>query len=102
MQNGDEVVQLEGEPISTWEEFTTIIRERPSEELDVTVLRDGEEVTLTIIPKEVEGVEGQESFGQIGVYPAYEKSILGTVTYEEGNIKRVVQGEVIGTTIRGK
>ncbi|NBJ68362.1 MULTISPECIES: RIP metalloprotease RseP [Clostridia] len=81
MQNGDEVVQLEGEPISTWEEFTTIIREHPNEELDAKVLRDGDEVTLTIIPKEVEGVEGQESFGQIGVYPAYEKSILGTVTY---------------------
>ncbi|AUJ26647.1 MULTISPECIES: RIP metalloprotease RseP [Virgibacillus] len=81
IKEGDEIIQIEKDSISTWEEFHTIVRSSPSEELNVTVLRDGEEIALTVVPNEAEGVEGEESFGQIGVYQAFEKSILGTIPY---------------------
>jgi regulator of sigma E protease len=81
IKNGDEVVKIEDQSISTWQQFTTIVRENPGEELDLVVLREGKEVPLTVIPAEVPGMEGQEPFGQIGVYQAFEKSLLGTVSY---------------------
>ncbi|RFA37742.1 RIP metalloprotease RseP [Virgibacillus dokdonensis] len=81
LKEGDEIIQIEEDPISTWEEFHTIVSSSPNEELHMSVLRDGEEIALTVVPNEAEGVEGQESFGQIGVYKAFEKSILGTIPY---------------------
>ncbi len=81
---GDEVIRIEDTPISTWEEFTTIVRENPSEPLEMTVLRDDREEQLIVTPNAVESVNevGEPiTIGQIGVYAAYEKSILGTLTY---------------------
>ncbi|SES76068.1 regulator of sigma E protease [Oceanobacillus limi] len=79
----DEVIQIEGEAISTWEEFTTIVRANPGEELEMTVLRNGNTESIAVIPAEatIEGPEGEEVIGQIGVYQAFEKSFLGTVEY---------------------
>jgi len=81
---GDEVIKIEDTSISTWEEFTTIVRENPSEELQMTVLRDGEEEVLLATPNEVESVNQKGEpiqIGQIGVKTAMEKSALGTLTY---------------------
>lgn len=81
---GDEIIQIDDTPISTWQDFTTIVRENPSVELQVTVLRNEREEQLIVIPNEVESVNevGEPiKIGQIGVYPAYEKTILGTLTY---------------------
>ncbi|GGA62742.1 RIP metalloprotease RseP [Ornithinibacillus halotolerans] len=77
----DEIIQIDDVAISTWEEFTTIVRENPGKELSMTVLRDGETLNLIVTPNEVpyEGPEG--SYGQIGVYQALEKTFLGSFKY---------------------
>ncbi|MFD1850349.1 RIP metalloprotease RseP [Oceanobacillus bengalensis] len=83
MEN-DEVIKIEDNSISTWEEFTTIVRENPNEELTMTVLRDGQEHTLSVVPTEAQAVDqkGEEiSIGQIGVRAGFEKSVLGTLQY---------------------
>jgi regulator of sigma E protease len=80
----DEIIKIEDTTISTWEEFTTIVRQSPGEELSITVLRNGEEEILNMIPKEAEAMneKGETvTIGQIGVYQAFEKSIIGTVQY---------------------
>ncbi len=33
IQSGDEITAIDGTPVQTWEEFTTIVRENPEEEL---------------------------------------------------------------------
>lgn len=76
---GDEVVQIDGNPISTWIEFTSIIQKSANKELDLTVERDGKTETLTIVPKEVEREDVK--VGQAGVLLAFEKSFLGTFKY---------------------
>lgn len=80
----DEIIKIEDTTISTWEEFTTIVRQSPGEELSITVLRNGEEKILNMVPKEAEAMneKGETvTIGQIGVYQAFEKSIIGTVQY---------------------
>lgn len=81
----DEIIKIEDTTITTWEEFTTIVRENPGEELSMTVLRNGEEKTLNIVPKEGEAIneKGETiTIGQIGVRQAFEKSMIGTVKYD--------------------
>ncbi|WP_164668963.1 RIP metalloprotease RseP [Virgibacillus doumboii] len=79
IQAGDEIVQIDGNSISTWEEFTNIVRNNPEEELSVTVERNGETESLTVTPakQEQQGI----TFGQVGVRHAFEKSLTGTLEY---------------------
>ncbi|MBM7598563.1 regulator of sigma E protease [Virgibacillus halotolerans] len=80
LQSKDEIVQIDGAPVSTWEEFTSVVREHPDEEVNLVVKRDGKEEETTVVPKGVEAEPG-ETIGQIGVYQAFEKSFLGTFKY---------------------
>lgn len=78
-QHKDEIIQINDENISTWNEFTDIVRDNPEEELNMVIMRDGEAVELAVTPekKEVQGV----TFGQLGVTPLFEKSTIGTIKY---------------------
>lgn len=78
-QNGDEIVQIEGEQIDTWEDFTSIVRKNPDKELRMTVQRGEHTEKMTVTPQsaEIEDIE----IGQIGVYQAFEKSFLKTFKY---------------------
>ncbi|MGY0691593.1 RIP metalloprotease RseP [Virgibacillus sp. FSP13] len=79
-QHGDEIVQIDGNSISTWDEFDKIIKENPEEELTMTVKREnGETEELAVAPAKQEA-QGQV-FGQLGVTHAFEKSITGTLQY---------------------
>ncbi|WP_047981238.1 RIP metalloprotease RseP [Ornithinibacillus contaminans] len=81
LQENDEVVQIDDQSISTWEQFTAVVRENPGEELHMTILRDGDTETLTVVPNAIT-LEGQEEqIGQIGVYQASEKSFWGSFKY---------------------
>lgn len=75
----DEVVKVGEQPIDSWLEFTTIIRESANETVNIEVMRDKQIVDLTIVPTEVETEEG--SIGQVGVMLAFEKSFLKTFKY---------------------
>ncbi|PAV30034.1 RIP metalloprotease RseP [Virgibacillus profundi] len=81
LQQNDEIIEMEGNSISTWDEFTSIVRDNPGQELDMIVQRGESQESLTVIPNEVT-LEGQEeAIGQIGVYTAIEKSFFGTFKY---------------------
>lgn len=50
LQPGDVIVSIEGEPITSWEQSTAIIRSHPGDPLSVVISRDGAEQTLTVTP----------------------------------------------------
>ncbi|MFD1037951.1 RIP metalloprotease RseP [Virgibacillus byunsanensis] len=79
LQANDEIIQIEGNSISTWDEFTTIVQDSPGEELSITIQRNGETETLSVIPKEIE-TQGV-TIGQVGVQRAFEKSYAKTFQY---------------------
>lgn len=78
-QKGDEVVEIEGKSVSTWEEFTKIVQDNPEETLAMKVEREGQLVDISVVPREHE-IQGQ-TIGQIGVLHPVEKSFLNTVEY---------------------
>lgn len=81
MQDGDNIKEVDGTPISSWTEFAEIIKNNPAEELSFVVERDSQLVTLHITPDEIE--EAGQKFGQIGVLytSPVEKNPLKSVAY---------------------
>ena len=77
---GDEIIQMEGNSITTWIEFTDIIHQRANQEIEIVVKRNEQTESLTITPREEVGVEG-EKIGQVGVKLAFERSFIKSFTF---------------------
>lgn len=50
MREGDRVLSIEGKEIHTWSDMTAIVKENPHRPLQMTVLRHGQAVPLTVTP----------------------------------------------------
>lgn len=81
MQDGDLVTEVEGSPITSWQEFAKVVQEHPEEELSFVVERNGESVPLQMTPVLME--EAGKEFGQVGVYytSPTEKNPLKAIGY---------------------
>ncbi|QDP40209.1 RIP metalloprotease RseP [Radiobacillus deserti] len=78
-QPGDEVLQIDGNAIGSWEEFQSIVQASPEEELTMTVNRNGEQVDVEVVPAAVKGQD--KEIGQIGIQVALERSVLKSIPY---------------------
>ncbi|WP_226578843.1 RIP metalloprotease RseP [Halobacillus litoralis] len=76
---GDEVIAVDGESVSTWEEFTRIIRNHPEEEVTLTVNRSGETQELNVTPAAIE--DRDMTIGQVGVARAFEESFTKKLSF---------------------
>ncbi len=75
----DRIIEVDGDPIKTWEEFTSAVVEKPEEKIDLKIERADQIVDLSVVPKSVDAEETK--IGQVGVILAFEKSLSKTVTY---------------------
>jgi len=68
-QAGDRVVAIESQPIYTWLQMTTIVRDNPAKPLQVEILRNGQRIRLNVTPSaEKATVNGQSiEVGKIGI-----------------------------------
>jgi regulator of sigma E protease len=76
LKQGDKILTVDGDKVSSWQDVVQIIRNNPGKELDFTIDRNGEQVNLSVIPDTVEQETGKEKFGRIGVYAPVEKEFL--------------------------
>jgi regulator of sigma E protease len=67
--DGDRVVSIESQPIRTWAQMTTFVKESPNRPLHFEVKRDGQVVPLTVTPSvEKAVVDGNPTeVGKIGI-----------------------------------
>lgn len=79
LKAGDEVTAVDGESVSTWEEFTSIIRNHPGEEVTLTVERDGAVQQMNVTPASIE--DRDMTIGQVGVARAFEESLTDKLTF---------------------
>lgn len=79
LQQGDVILAIDEENVSTWTEVVKIIQNSPEKELDFTVNRDGQIKEIIVTPEKIE--EGEQEFGRVGVYNPVQKSILGSIKY---------------------
>src|SRR5699024_4206135 len=80
MLAGDEVIEVEGDSVSNWQEFTSVIQKNPNEEVEVIVQRGEHTETVMITPNEVENELG-DKVGQACVLLAFEKSFAKIIPY---------------------
>lgn len=113
LQAGDELLTIAGENIAgQWQKFSEQIKRYPEQEIQVTVARGGEELTLSVTPA-LKKVQGKE-VGFLGVQPIaepYPKAYLFEQAYGpfaalEESIKKtwnlvVLSFDMIGKLITG-
>lgn len=80
LEEGDQVLSVDGEAVNTWRELVTVIQANPNEELQFTIQREGSTQNVTVKPEEREGQDGKAE-GFIGVYMPTEVSVLGSLGY---------------------
>ena len=102
MHEGDLVKEVDGKPISNWEEFVGIIQNSPGIPLQLVVERDGTLETLAITPSTIK--EKDQEYGQIGVMRPMEKNPVKAVAYGAEQtvvwIQRII--ELLGMLVTGQ
>jgi regulator of sigma E protease len=102
MHEGDLVKEVDGKPISNWEEFVGIIQNSPGIPLQLVVERDGTLETLAITPSMIK--EKDQEYGQIGVMRPMEKNPIKAVAYGAEQtvvwIQRII--ELLGMLVTGQ
>jgi regulator of sigma E protease len=102
MHEGDLVKEVDGKPISNWEEFVGIIQNSPGIPLQLVVERDGTLETLAITPSTIK--EKDQEYGQIGVMRPMEKNPIKAVAYGAEQtvvwIQRII--ELLGMLVTGQ
>ncbi|HLR53111.1 MAG TPA: RIP metalloprotease RseP [Pseudogracilibacillus sp.] len=83
LHGGDEVIEVDGQTVATWKEFTAFIQKHPDEEVEFLVERDGETKELEITPAAIENPEDPDGskIGQVGVAPLIEKSVFKSLQW---------------------
>ncbi|MER2049211.1 MAG: RIP metalloprotease RseP [Solibacillus sp.] len=101
--DGDKVVKVNGQSISTWEELSEQIFENPNKAVTFEVERETGNEIIELTPKAVEQ-EGGPDYGQIGVMRSIEKNPLQAVVYgvEETYNMIITIGTLVGKLITGQ
>lgn len=93
LRAGDQILQADGQPIESWQQWVEFVSARPDETFPVIVRRDAGERQLRLTP-EAERVGG-ETIGRIGVYspriPDEQRERMFT-TVRYGPVEAIGQG----------
>jgi membrane-associated protease RseP (regulator of RpoE activity) len=89
---GDKIIAIDGKPVHNWTQLGTAIRARPAgQPMEVTVLRNGQTLTLTARPAIVPGRHG--AYLGIGDAVIFQRtSPIGAVTFAGSAFGQVVVG----------
>ncbi|WP_096087294.1 RIP metalloprotease RseP [Agaribacterium haliotis] len=80
---GDKLLAADGEPLTSWEQWVELIKSHPGKPLDVVVERDGEPVSLALLPDQKLDQDGF-SYGYAGIgveLPAMPEHMRRLVSY---------------------
>ena len=69
MQVGDRLVQVNGQPVGTWEELVAAVSRNPGKPLNIVAERAGERIGFEVTPDAVE--QGNETIGRINIRPRF-------------------------------
>ncbi|MEA1882363.1 MAG: RIP metalloprotease RseP [Candidatus Marinimicrobia bacterium] len=81
LKSGDVILGIESIKISTWDDLTTEIHQRPNQVINVAYARDGETGTISLETSFRLNPSTGDTIGIIGIYPKYKYQ---PVTFTEG------------------
>ncbi|MCK5719904.1 MAG: RIP metalloprotease RseP [Thiomargarita sp.] len=62
LKSGDKIIAVDNESVDNWNSFVEYVRERPEQSILTTIERQQQQLKITLIPKNVDGI------GKMGVY----------------------------------
>ncbi len=67
----DQITQIDGVPISTWEDLSSIIKSKPNTEIQLQISRESQlkYYTVTTLEREIQTKNGLDTIGLIGIAP---------------------------------
>jgi regulator of sigma E protease len=80
---GDRVLRVDGEDVTTFYELARHIQERPGQEIDLVVEREGERRNVTLTPFLAENqrpLELVEQVGRVGIMPHHPLALVGVTS----------------------
>ncbi|GAE24288.1 membrane-associated zinc metalloprotease [Halalkalibacter wakoensis JCM 9140] len=80
LQEGDQVLSIDGQPIDSWEEMTSIIQQHPNESIVFEIERAGEVLTIPVTPDERVGQFGDQE-GFVGIARPTEFNLMGSIVF---------------------
>src|SRR5699024_6636145 len=81
MEAGDEIIELNGQEISSWMEAVLLIQDSPNEQVNLTLEKEnGSQETVTVVPESVT-VETGEKIGRIGIQASLNTSFGSKIMY---------------------
>lgn len=80
LESMDKITAIDGDYVKNWEDFVKGIQAHPEEKITLTVLRDNQTLEIDLTPIAQSNPDGGE-YGQIGVQPAMDRSIIKTISY---------------------
>jgi regulator of sigma E protease len=69
MKIGDRLVEINGEPVPSWEQLVKVISKSPGKTVNVTVEREGARHDFKVTPDAVE--QGEQTVGRINIRPQF-------------------------------
>ncbi len=79
LEKNDRIESINGTKISDWEDFSAVVSANPDKEIELVVLRDGKELTISCVPEATKDTAGKTT-GKLGVYPPIDSSIKAKIT----------------------
>ena len=80
LRPGDRIMEVDGERISTYAEFSRLVRNSPDRELKLRVFRDLDYVTVNVTPEAVverKELDIEDTVGRVGVFPGAPSAAIG-------------------------
>lgn len=77
IEAGDKIVEINSEEVASWEKIVNTINQHPEEEIELTLEREGERISVGVVPQE----DPETGVGQIGITNLVDAGIF-TALYE--------------------
>lgn len=104
LRPGDKVLTVQDKPVSTWSQLTAALSKRGGEETQLSIIREGNPMTITVKPVSEQGMNAygeQLQVGKIGIDPVPYLPVVGVPSSDSVAAKLGIKtGDVI-TSING-
>lgn len=94
LRRGDEIVEIDGQPINNWQDMTAVIRRNPEDSIRLNWRRNGDSYSAYIVPKLVEEKDSTGAIvkvGQIGIGRYLERRPVSISTAFINGVDRTFQ-----------
>jgi len=71
LRTGDEIVAVDGRPVDEWDKFVNYTRAHAGRPMDLTVVRDGRRITVTVTPVLARVPGERKPVGRLGISPGF-------------------------------